>query len=169
MIKTLRSGEADPEPGLDIEVIKGNLKKAVRHFRMPYAITAITLQNGGDENTQLVGVGLLDGAVIVIDLVLGFEKYFLQKHPAEVSALAFWEDKVLVSGSIDGRVHLHDLEDEDENRRMHKCANCQDRRIPVAKIMAADYGIGIVVDVEGNCRFYDLVRFKKMSKISSIN
>ena len=40
------------------------------------------------------------------------ERKFLEKHPSEISALAFWDDKVLISGSIDGRVNLNDLEDE---------------------------------------------------------
>ena len=35
--------------------------------------------------------------------------------------------------------------------------------------MTSDYGIGIAVDIEGNCRFYDLIRLKKISKISSSN
>lgn len=35
--------------------------------------------------------------------------------------------------------------------------------------MACDYGIGVVVDIEGNCRFYDLIRFRKMAKVSSLN
>ena len=57
-------------------------------------------------------MGLLDGAILLIDLILGMERRFLEKHPAEISALAFWEDKVLISGSIDGRVNINDLEDE---------------------------------------------------------
>jgi hypothetical protein len=35
--------------------------------------------------------------------------------------------------------------------------------------MTSDYGIGVAVDIEGNCRFYDFIRFKKMCKISSLN
>ena len=61
-----------------------------------------------------MGVGLVDGAVIVIDLILGIEKHFLEKHPAEISTLGFYEDKVLMSGSIDGRVNINDLESEGE-------------------------------------------------------
>ena len=68
---------------------------------MPYNITC-TAFSGLDETSQYLAVGLIDGAVIVIDLVLGFEKYFLEKHPAEISALAIWDEKVLMSGSIDG-------------------------------------------------------------------
>jgi hypothetical protein len=94
---------------------------------------------------------------------------FLEKHPAEISALAFWEDKVLISGSIGGRVNLNDLEDESESAKANRCQNCQDRRIPVAKAFASEYGIGVVVDIEGNCRFYDLIRFKKIAKLNSLN
>jgi len=57
-------------------------------------------------------VGLIDGAIIVIDLALGLEKYFVEKHPAAVTSIAFYEEKVLISGSIDGKVNLCDLESE---------------------------------------------------------
>lgn len=54
--------------------------------------------------------------------------------------------------------------------RRSKCQNCQDRRIPVSGIVVnSEYGIGIVADIEGNCRFYDLIRAKKMAKVSSHN
>jgi uncharacterized 2Fe-2S/4Fe-4S cluster protein (DUF4445 family) len=36
-------------------------------------------------------------------------------------------------------------------------------------VLASDYGIGVAVDIEGNCRFYDLLRFKKIAKLSSSN
>jgi len=60
----------------------------------------------------VLAVGLVDGAILLIDMVLGLERKFLEKHPAEISALAFWDDKVLISGSIDGRVNINDLEEE---------------------------------------------------------
>jgi hypothetical protein len=44
--------------------------------------------------------------------MLGIEKYFLEKHPAAISALAFFEERILISGSIDGRVNLCDMESE---------------------------------------------------------
>ena len=62
-----------------------------------------------------MAIGLIDGGLILIDLLLGMEKRFLEKHPAEISALAFWDEKVLISGSIDGRVNMSDLEDEQVN------------------------------------------------------
>ncbi len=107
----------------------------------------------------------------MIDLILGLERKFLEKHPAEVTSIAFCEDKVLISGSVDGRVNLYDLEDEStENPRMNRCQNCQDRRIPVAKVLTSAYfGVGVAVDIEGNARFYDLFRFRKITKFSSYN
>jgi hypothetical protein len=64
---------------------------------------------------------LIDGAVVIIDLILGLERQFLEKHPSEISALSFWDDKVLLSGSIDGRVNINDIEEERDNPRMSKC------------------------------------------------
>lgn len=39
--------------------------------------------------------------------------------------------------------------------------------MPVVKIVVSDYGIASVVDLEGNCRLYDLLRLNKLAKISS--
>lgn len=82
---------------------------------MPYKITCAKFKYFEDD-FQHLALGLVDGAVVVLDLVLGLEKYFLEKHPAAISALAFYEDKVVVSGSIDGRVNVSDLFNMDEKR-----------------------------------------------------
>jgi len=47
---------------------------------------------------------------VILDLILGIEKSFLEKHPGEITALAFWEDRVVISGSIDGRVNVVELD-----------------------------------------------------------
>lgn len=66
-------------------------------------------------------MGLIDGAIIIIDLILGVEKHFLEKHPSEISSIAFWEDKVVMSGSIDGRVNIINLEEEQNDSKINKC------------------------------------------------
>lgn len=118
----------------------------------------------------------MDGAIVVIDLILGVEKHFLEKHPAAITTMSFYEDKALISGSVDGRVNISDLENLDKKKaatsnsvlRFSKCQNCQDRKIPVAKVdTSTEFGIAMAVDIEGNCRFYDLLRFRKMGKLSS--
>mgnify|MGYP001048624945 CR=1 FL=1 len=130
-----------------------------------------------EDDFQNLAVGLVDGAIVVIDLVLGVEKHFLEKHPAAITSMSFFEDKVLISGSVDGRVNISDLENLNKKKkganyskiRFSKCQNCQNRRIPIAKVdTCRDFGIGMAVDIEGNCRFYDLIRFKKMAKLNPL-
>ena len=93
--------------------------------------------------------------------------------------MAFWEDKVLISGSVDGRVNVQELESQvdatsegasqAEKKIPLRCQNCQDRKIPVARVISSEYGIAAAVDIEGNCRFYDMVRQRKIAKVSSLN
>ncbi len=91
-------------------------------------------------------MGLLDGAIIILDLVLGLEKYFVEKHPAAVTSIAFYEDKVLISGSVDGRVNLCDLDSENQEK-IYKCQNVQDVKIPIISVLASDFGIGLAIDI----------------------
>jgi len=79
--------------------------------------------------------------------------------------MQFYEDRVLVSGSVDGRVNLCDLDSENQTR-IYQCQNLQDRKVPIAKIATSDYGIATVLDIEGNCRLYDMIRLRKLCKIS---
>ena len=46
----------------------------------------------------------------MLDLVLGIEKWFLEKHPGEITTMAVWEDRVLISGSVDGRINVQEME-----------------------------------------------------------
>lgn len=49
---------------------------------------------------------------------------------------------------------------DDEDSLKFNQSNCMDENIPIAKVLATDYGIGIAVDVQGNVRFYDMIRHK---------
>jgi WD40 repeat protein len=88
------------------------MKTSARTFKLPYQVTASTYYST-DEERQYLAVGLIDGAIVIIDLALGLEKYFVEKHPSAVTSIAFYEEKVLISGSIDGKINLCDLESED--------------------------------------------------------
>ena len=144
---------------------------------MPYQITCAKFYTFEDDY-QTLAVGLVDGAIVIIDMLLGIEKHFLEKHPSSISTLAFYENRALISGSICGRVNISDLESLDlqkanesiKNLKFSMCQNCQDRRIPVANVSVSDeFGMAIAIDIEGNCRFYDLHRFKKMAKVNAAN
>lgn len=80
---------------------------------MMYQITASAFQSFEDD-FQYLAIGLIDGGLVVIDLQLGIEKHFLEKHPTEVTALAFHEDKALLTGSKCGMLAIHDIENLDK-------------------------------------------------------
>ena len=82
---------------------------------MPYCISSTAFQSFEDD-FQYLAVGLVDGAIVVIDMILGVEKHFLEKHPAQITTMAFYEDKCLLSGSVDGRVNLSDIERMDKKK-----------------------------------------------------
>ena len=84
------------------------LKEPTRKFVMPYSISAATFKSF-DNDFQNLAVGMIDGGIVIIDLILGLEKHFLEKHPAKITSMAFHEDKSLISGSVDGRVNISDL------------------------------------------------------------
>lgn len=94
---------------------------------MPYQITCAQFQSFADDY-QTLAVGLVDGAIVIIDLILGIERHFLEKHPAAITSMSFFEDKALISGSVDGRVNIADLENLDKksatNLRFSMCQNC---------------------------------------------
>jgi len=146
--------------------MRKNLEKPARVFKMPYQISCTAFFQG-EEERQSLALGLKDGAIVVLDLALGLESHYVEKHPAAVTTLAWYEDKVLMSGSVDGRVNLCDLDSKEDPKRIFKAQNCMDRKIPVAQVVTSDFGIGAALDIEGNCRFYDLIRLRKICKISS--
>lgn len=109
-----------------------------RRFKMPYSITSLKFQSLEDDY-QALAVGLVDGAIILIDLILGVEKHYFEKHPSAISSLDFFLDKALISGSICGRVNISDIENLGQTPnplnqpvKFWKAQNLQDRRVPIA-------------------------------------
>ena len=75
---------------------------------MPYSISTVAFKSF-DNDFQNLAVGMIDGGIVIIDLILWLEKYFLEKHPAKITSMAFHEYKSLISVSVDGRVNISDL------------------------------------------------------------
>lgn len=114
-LKELATKKYNEQLAKNMKAMRESVEKQVgrkapsRKFRMPYQITAALFQSFEDDY-QTLAVGLIDGALVIVDLVLGVEKHFLEKHPSQISTLAFYDNKALVSGSICGRVNISDLE-----------------------------------------------------------
>lgn len=58
----------------------------------------------------MMAFGLDNGTIMVYDLLLNNEKFYLDKHLEGVTALQFFENYKLISGSEDGGVHIYNLE-----------------------------------------------------------
>lgn len=119
-----------------------------------------------DENAQLLAVGMVNGGTIVYDICVGFEKWVLECHGGPVSSISFYKDVSIITGSNYGSVYINSLEErgDDETLKFNQ-SNCMDENIPVAKVLATDYGIGLALDVRGNVRLYDMIRHKKIAKV----
>jgi WD40 repeat protein len=56
-----------------------------------------------------LAAGLKEGTIVVWDLMIDAEKCYLDKHAKEVTQMGFFENWKLISGSLDGVVHIYDI------------------------------------------------------------
>ena len=76
--------------------------------------------------------------------------------------MSFFKNKTLISGYLDVRVNISDLENLDKKKGtlsnnliwLSKCIFCKDRKIPVGKVdTCSEFRIAMVDDIDGNCKF----------------
>lgn len=74
LLKTAREKHSERQtakpsstPEGQLEAMRQSTASPMRCFTMPYQITAVSYQ-GGEEERQNLAIGLIDGAIIVIDL-----------------------------------------------------------------------------------------------------
>ena len=127
----------------------------------PIVCSASSKSNG------FLGLGLKDGSVIIWDLILNQQKYVLDKHSDEVTALTFFEDWRLISGSKDGTVHLFDLQNPQNNIKYQHLFQVTGNSI--VDISVNDTGIAFAIDNQRNLRAYDLFHFQKIFKVFPID
>lgn len=147
----------------------------LRTFTLPYYISASSFIML-NESHQWLGVGLNDGSIVIIDTVLAVEKYFLPKHGKAVASLAFYSNVSVLSGAEDGIVHIYDIRGSGDDEGIdtpnkvgtvvYKGNNTMDRKFPIVKCCVSEAGLGVVTDLMGNARVYDLIRFSKVCKLA---
>lgn len=111
-------------------------------------------------DAQYLAVGMINGGTIIYDINMGVEKNILECHGGPVTSISFYQDKAVITGSTFGSVYINNIEEADGETLKFNQSNCQDEYIPIAKVLATEYGIGIALDVKGNVRLYDMLRFK---------
>ena len=106
-----------------------------------------------------------DGSLIVLDMVLTTERFFMPNHTGHITTISFLEDRVLLSGCSKGRVHIYDL-DDDGKMKLNVC-NSMGYTKPIVKLATTPLGVGFAIDSIGNCRLFDLNRYKKISRVNT--
>lgn len=83
-----------------------------------------------------------------------------------MTSISFYQASTIITGSQYGSVYLNTLDNDPELLTTLKFnqSNVQDEHIPVVKVLATDYGIGMALDLKGNLRLYDLIRYRKIAK-----
>ena len=55
---------------------------------------------------------MVQGSILILDIATLQEKFYLDKHQASVSQVLFCDDWRLVSGAMDGSIHIYDILDQ---------------------------------------------------------
>ena len=166
LIKTARqdiNNQQDKNPALTEEEKKAR-EKPILTFK-PFFVIESSEYLDLDEEAQYLAIGMINGGTIIYDLNVGVEKWILEWHGGPVTSISFYQDKSVITGSTFGTVYINNIEENDEETLKFHQSNCQDEYIPIAKVLATECGIGIALDVKGNIRLYDMIRYKKISKV----
>ena len=151
---------AEPEDGED----KANPRPLLT-FKPLFAIESSEYLDL-DDAAQYLAIGMVNGGTIIYDINIGIEKNVLECHGGPVTSISFFQDKSVITGSTFGSVYINSIEEQnDEDTLKFNQSNCQDEYIPIVKVLATEYGIGIALDVKGNIRLYDMLRYKKIAKV----
>jgi len=158
--KTLTSPQkrSQQQPNVEAKILQPTYTFSTIY---PIVCSASSKSNG------FLGLGLKDGSVIVWDLILNQQKYVLDKHNDEVTALTFFEDWRLISGAKDGTVHLFDLQNPQNNIKYQHLFQTTGNSI--VEISVNDTGIAFAIDNQKNLRAYDLFHFNKLFKVFPID
>ena len=133
------------------------------------------------QSSSFLALGLIQGSVIIFDIPLKQEKYYLDKHQAEVTHLVFCDDWRLVSGAFDGSVHIYDI--LESGKIVMKRTN-QFRRGTVsleayqqnAKLRGewgivglgvSNSGVAVAIDGQHEVRLYDVWHGEKIAKLNA--
>ena len=94
-----------------MEIEERNLAKIQPYLKFESDTIYNIAQSSISQNQLLLGIGMIDGTILVWDLQLNSEKYFLDKHQKIPFGLRFLEDSYLISSGYDGSVHIYNMSD----------------------------------------------------------
>jgi len=149
-------------PGKDKKAVPENDVEALQpsaSLMTIYPISCATI----NKSLSFLAVGMVDGSVVVYDLLIQAEKQALDRHLSEVTQMEFFEDWRLITGSKDGGVNLYDLQDISKTKKYEHVYKVKGNSI--VSIQVNEAGMAFVLDNKRNFRTYDLYHFEKIFKV----
>ena len=98
----------------NIPNVNSLLTKKEMNFTTCFNITVMNGQKEINKYNNLLGIGMIDGSVLVWDCELHTDKFLLQKNSRfEITSIAI-DENYLICGSIKGQIYIYDLIDGKE-------------------------------------------------------
>ena len=104
----------------EISNVNSLLTKKEMNFTTCFNITVMKGQKEINKYNNLLGIGMIDGSILVWDCELHTDKFLLQKNSRfEVTSIAI-DENYLICGTIKGQVYIYDLI---EGNELFNCAH----------------------------------------------
>ena len=98
----------------DINNINSLLTKKEMNFTTCFNITAMNGQKELNKYNNLLGIGMIDGSILVWDCELHTDKFLLQKNSRfEITSISI-DENYLICGTIKGQIYIYDLIEGEE-------------------------------------------------------
>ena len=104
----------------NINNINSLLTKKEMNFTTCFNITVMNGQKELNKYNNLLGIGMIDGSILVWDCELHTDKFFFQKnYRFEISAISI-DQNYLIAGTIKGQIYIYELI---QGKELFYCAN----------------------------------------------
>ena len=104
----------------NINNINSLLTKKEMNFTTCFNITVMNGQKELNKYNNLLGIGMIDGSILVWDCELHTDKFFFQKNSRfEISAISI-DQNYLIAGTIKGQIYIYELI---QGKELFYCAN----------------------------------------------
>ena len=115
-----------------------------------------------------LALGLADGSILVLETIEYSQRYLLDKHIGPVTKISFLDEWHSISGSADGGIHFHKIQGNTGELQCKKYQHVfKTQGNSIVDIQMNDFGLGFVVDNQGNARCYDLYHFEKIMRLNT--
>ena len=112
--------EKDGKTLSNIPNVNSLLTKKEMNFTTCFNITIMNGQKEINKYNNLLGIGMIDGSILVWDCELHTDKFLLQKNSRfEITAISI-DENYLISGTIKGQIYIYDLI---EGKELFNCAH----------------------------------------------